>query len=208
MLGKALDKIPFNKSLDMNMELWHWTKTNVGYALATFFYLRPEAEASQAFDPEQAKKEVRFAESGDQAIPVMVSNSIQGEKMEPVRIDRGRLFPRSYANRDWEEDAHMVWWSAEDGDVIAMQFKSPQCVTNANLELQLTQSANYGIVTLSVNRSKEVTFDRYAPEIKEEQLTMEDVSLKKGWNRIKVEVQGKNPEATDHVFGLDCLKVK
>ena len=205
---RALDKIPFNKSLDMNMELWHWTKTNVDYAPATFFYLRPEAEALQAFDPEQAKKEVRFAESGDQAIPVMENNSIQGEKMEPIRIDRGRLFPRSYANWDWEEDAHMVWWNAEVGDVVVMRFKSPHSITKANLELQLTQSENYGIVTISVNDSKEVTFDGYAAEIKVEQLAMKGIQIKKGWNRIKVEVQGKNPEATDHVFGLDYLKIK
>jgi phosphatidate phosphatase PAH1 len=89
-----------------------------------------------------------------------------------------------------------------------MRFRSPKTIHVADLELQLTQSKNYGIVTLSVNESEEITFDGYAPEIKVETLYMNDVDIKEGWNTIKVQVKGKNPQATNYVFGLDYLKVK
>jgi hypothetical protein len=206
---RALDKIPFNQSLDMNMELWHWRKTNVDYAATTFFYLRPEAEALHQFDPEQAKKTVRFADQDEvDKNPVMKNNSIQGEKMEPHRIDGGEVLPRSYANWDWEEDAHMVWRHAKKGDVLALRFKSDEAIKDANLELQLTQSENYGIVTLSVNGSEEITFDGYAPEIRVETLKMTGVEIHEGWNTMQVQIKGKNPNATNMVFGLDYLKIK
>ena len=205
---RALDKIPFNQSLDMNMELWHWTQTHVDYAPTTFFYLRPEAKAIHEFDPEQAKNEVRFASSGEDVNPMMMNNSIQGEKMEAQRIDGGELLPRSYANWDWEEDAHMVWRHAETGDILVLKFKSPKTTENADLELQLTQSKNYGRVTLSVNGSEEISFDGYAPEIKVETLHMDDIDINEGWNSLKVQLKGKNPKASGYVFGLDYLKVK
>lgn len=205
---RALDKIPFRQSLKMDMELWHWTKTNVDYAPSTFFYLRPGGKALHEFDPEQVKNEVRFAKSeAPAAEPVMVDNSIQGEKMEAVRIDGGELLPRSYPNWDWEEDAHMVWRNTAINDVLILRFKSPKSVSDADLELQLTQSGNYGIVSLSVNDSEEITFDGYAPEIKVEILEMNGVDIKEGWNTVKVQIKGKNEQATNYVFGLDYLKM-
>ena len=205
---RALDKIPFNQSLDMNMELWHWTQTNIDYAPTTFFYLRPEGEALHEFDPEDAKKEVRFARSADKESPEIVNNSIQGEKMEPFRIDGGEVLPRTYANWHWEEDAHMVWRGAEMGDVMTMRFHSPKDIKRADLELQLTQSRNYGIVDISVNGDEAITFDGYAPEIKVETLEIEGVDIQEGWNSVRVQIKGKNPQATGYLFGLDYLKVK
>jgi hypothetical protein len=205
---RALDKIPFNEKLKVDMELWHWTTTKVDYAPTTFFYLKPESRAQHDFDPDQAVKNVRFTTSRDEISPIMVKNSIQGEKMEAHRIDGGELLPRSYANWDWEEDAQMVWRQAEIGDVLVLRFKSPKAISDANLELQLTQSGNYGIVTLSVNGSDEVTFDGYAPKIKVEKLEMKKIDIQKGWNTIRVQIKGKNTESSNNVFGLDYLKVK
>ncbi len=207
---RGLDAIPFNRELKMDMELWHWTKTSIDYAPATFFYLRPDAGPTHSFDPEQAKKKVRFPMTQNQAIPEMVNNSIQGEKMEAFRVDGGEVLPRSYADWDWEEDTHMVWRRSKVGDVLILRFQSPKAISNADLELQLTQSENYGIMSLSINGSEEVTFDGYAPEIKVEKMEINNVDIKKGWNRVQVEIKGKNPKMTGdgYVFGLDYLKVK
>ncbi len=205
---RALDKIPFRQKLDVDMELWHWTKTSIDYAPTTFFYLKPGGIARHEFDPAQVKKEVRLAASGAPASPEMVNNSIQGEKMEAVRIDGGEALPRSYANWDWEEDAQLVWRGPETGDILVLRFRSPRAVADAELELQLTQAKNYGTVTLSVNNSKKVTFNGYAPEIKVETLTVGGVDIAAGWNTVEVQIQGKDPQATAYFFGLDYLKVK
>jgi hypothetical protein len=102
----------------------------------------------------------------------------------------------------------MVWRNAEPGDVLLLRFRSPKPIMAANLELQLTQSDNYGKVSLSVNGSEELTFDGFAPEIKVRTLKMKGVEINKGWNTLRVQVQGNNPESTAHVFGIDYLKVK
>ena len=205
---RALDKIPISRRLVMDMELWHWQKTRIDYAPTTFFYLRPEGSALHEFEPQQVKNKVRFAALEVSVDPVMVNNSIQGEKMIPFRIDGGEVLPRYYADWDWEEDTHMVWRHAEPGDVLILRFRSPEPASDASLVLQLTQSGNYGKATLSVNGSEEVTFDGFAPEIRVETIGMEGIDIKKGWNTLKVRIQGKNPEATAHLFGIDYLKVK
>ncbi len=206
---RALDKIPFTRELDMDMELWHWTKTSIDYAPTTFFYTKPGGQAMHEFQPGQARKTVRFApQKAEPSSAEMKNNSIQGENMEAYRIDSGELLHRNYADWKWEEDAQVAWWSASVGDVVIMRFHSPTAMEDARLELQLTKSGNYAIVALSVNGSEETTFDGYAPEITVETLNMEGVDIKAGWNTVKVQVTGKNPKSKNLVFGLDYLKVK
>ena len=206
---RALDKIPFTQELDMDMELWHWTKTSIDYAPTTFFYTKPDGRAIHEFQPEQARQPVRFApQKAEQDSAEMKDNSMQGENMEAYRIDSGELQPRSFADWDWEEDAQMAWRGAQPGDQLTLRFKSPKAIPNANLELQLTQSKNYGNVSLSVNGSEAASFDGYAAEIKVQKLDMQGIDINKGWNTLEVQIKGKNPKATNYVFGLDYLKVE
>ncbi|WP_425398497.1 glycoside hydrolase family 172 protein [Aeoliella sp.] len=55
---RALDAIPFEKSIKFDMELWHWAATKVNYAPTTFFYARPGAVVNVAPDAESAKLKV------------------------------------------------------------------------------------------------------------------------------------------------------
>ncbi len=48
---RALDAIPFTKSVKFDMELWHWANTVVNYAPATFWYARPGATHNVAAGP-------------------------------------------------------------------------------------------------------------------------------------------------------------
>ncbi|NBC06476.1 MAG: DUF2961 domain-containing protein [Bacteroidetes bacterium] len=206
---RALDKIPFTQELDMDMELWHWTKTSIDYAPTTFFYTKPDGRAIHEFQPEQAQQPVRFApQKAEQGSAEMKDNSIQGENMEAYRIDGGKLVHRNFADWKWEEDAQVAWWGASVGDVVIMRFRSPKAIEDARLELQLTKSGNYAIVSLAVNGSEEVTFDGYAPEITVDTLDMEGVDIQEGWNTVRVRVTGKNPKSKNLVFGLDYLKVR
>lgn len=55
---RALDAIPFQKSLDLDMELWHWVKTIVDYAPTTFYYMIPGGEHNIKSNPERAQEKV------------------------------------------------------------------------------------------------------------------------------------------------------
>ncbi len=55
---RALDAIPFNKSIKFDMELWHWARTTMSYAPTTFWYARPGATWNVEPDAEEAKRPV------------------------------------------------------------------------------------------------------------------------------------------------------
>ena len=40
MRHRSLDAIPFNNSISSNIELWHWAKAKVNYALTSYFYVQ------------------------------------------------------------------------------------------------------------------------------------------------------------------------
>jgi len=41
---RALDAIPFNRSLKFDMEIWHWRNVLMDYAVVTYYYARPGAK--------------------------------------------------------------------------------------------------------------------------------------------------------------------
>lgn len=53
---RALDAIPFAKSIQFDMELWHWARTKMSYAPTTFWYARPGATWNIEPDAEEAKR--------------------------------------------------------------------------------------------------------------------------------------------------------
>ncbi|MCO6045524.1 DUF2961 domain-containing protein [Aeoliella sp. ICT_H6.2] len=57
---RSLDAIPFERSLQFDMELWHWAATKINYAPTTFFYARPGATTNVAPDAESAKLKVEL----------------------------------------------------------------------------------------------------------------------------------------------------
>ena len=51
---RSLDAIPFEKSLKVDLEIWHWKATQVGYAATSYWYARPGATAEPGPAPEEA----------------------------------------------------------------------------------------------------------------------------------------------------------
>ncbi|MBE0680252.1 MAG: DUF2961 domain-containing protein [Bacteroidales bacterium] len=42
MRYRILDAIPFNESVRVDIELWHWVKTTIDYSVTSYYYLSPE----------------------------------------------------------------------------------------------------------------------------------------------------------------------
>ena len=55
---RSLDAIPFNKSLKMDMEVWHHVSCTVAYAATTYWYARPHATCSRPALPDEASREI------------------------------------------------------------------------------------------------------------------------------------------------------
>jgi hypothetical protein len=41
MRHRSLDRIPFNTSISSNIELWHWARIRMNYALTSYYYILP-----------------------------------------------------------------------------------------------------------------------------------------------------------------------
>ena len=55
---RSLDAIPFERSIDVNMEIWHWRDTKVDYAAASYWYARPGTKCNLKPEKDQARTQV------------------------------------------------------------------------------------------------------------------------------------------------------
>jgi hypothetical protein len=51
---RILDAIPFEKSIKVDMEIWHWKDVKVNYAVTSYWYALPGATSNRAPQPEEA----------------------------------------------------------------------------------------------------------------------------------------------------------
>ncbi|MBP5320096.1 MAG: DUF2961 domain-containing protein, partial [Kiritimatiellae bacterium] len=59
---RVLDAIPFTRSLQFDMEMWHWEETKVNYAPTAYWYMRPGGKTNR--DNEIEKVALPVAQSG------------------------------------------------------------------------------------------------------------------------------------------------
>jgi hypothetical protein len=55
---RALDAIPFNNEISVNIEIWHWSKTIINYAMYSFWYARPGFTSNVEPDIQSVKNPV------------------------------------------------------------------------------------------------------------------------------------------------------
>jgi hypothetical protein len=60
----VLDDIPFTKSVQFDMEIWHPFRKNMNYAAATFFYARPGASVNIVPDVDSVRHKVALHRDG------------------------------------------------------------------------------------------------------------------------------------------------
>ena len=76
-----LDDIPFNKSVQFDMEIWHPFRKNMNYAAATFFYARPGATTNILPDVDAVGHKVALHR--DDVISVEPSTQVRPQSVNP-----------------------------------------------------------------------------------------------------------------------------
>jgi hypothetical protein len=204
---RALDVIPFSKSLKFDMELWHWADTKINYAPSTFWYARPGATCSVAPDPESAAKPV--AKERTDLVPIHhIDGAIEGETLKVVELTGGRHEVQN-GGFGWSGDAQLWWIDGHTGDKLVLEFPVEKA-GNYKLLANLTKAPDYGIVEFRVNDQPSKKFDRFHKiTVEHDLLDLGTFSLQQGANRLAVEIVGENPEAVPkRMFGLDYLKLE
>ena len=204
---RGLDVIPFEFSLKVDMELWHWADTRVNFAPTTFFYALAGATTNVDFSAKEAERLVKLtAEEIDP--PFRVPGAHEGEAMSIVRRTSGRAEPQGLAALELSEDRHLWWRDAAPGDELELEFEAA-LDGRRQLTLGLVRADDYGIVSLFLNGKFLKSFDGYAPELGVTALDLGTVDVRPGKNRLLVKITGANPEAEPrHMFGLDYASIE
>ena len=201
---RALDAIPFEKSLHFDMEIWHSHETVIDFAPTTYFYARPGAKVNIEPDPDDAKLPVKHGQT-----TAHVPGAIEGESLKVVEKTGGETEIQEVSDWNWSGGGQLWWMDGKPGDKLTLEFNAPQ-EGKFKVVAELTKASDYAIVAASVNgkKSKE-KIDRYFASVKHDPVELGTFELKKGANQLEVEIVGANEKAIKrHMFGLDFLKLE
>ncbi len=210
---RSLDAIPFESSLRMDIEVWHWAECDVAYAATTYFYAAPGVTTNRPAQPEEAAKPI--PQPPPLPPPFKIEGAVECEGLgiaaRSPETPAGAQDMKGFGRETWSGDAHLWVQARKPGDfvevVVPASGAGPQRLT-----LYATRSWDYGIVRVSVNGKQAGSdLDLYSGA-RDKCLATGPIDLGthppvNGAYRLRVEVVGANAAATGTraFFGLDCL---
>ncbi len=212
---RALDAIPFESSLKVDMELWHWKECDVAYAATTYFYARLGVTTNRKPQPQEAGREVPRAPALPP--PFRMDGAIECEGMKvlsrPGTVSVEKQNMRSFARGHWSGESQLWVHAQKPGDFIELAV--PVSGTNGKpvrATLYATKSWDYGIVRFTVNGQKagpDVDLFSGQPNkcVPSGPIELGTFTPKNGQLTLRAEVVGANASAagTKSFLGLDCV---
>jgi len=202
---RALDAIPFTASLEVNMELWHWKKTKMNYAPATFWYGRPGATCNVKPDPVSAA--LPIARKQDDLVDIFrIPGATEAEKLRIAERTGGRTETQTWREEIWSGGEQIWWTEAKPDDRLTFKLtgiKAGRYTVKANL----TKANDYAIVTVAINgKIVNESLDLYNPEVIAEMVTLGTADLVSGDNAVQFKITGANEAAKQkYMVGVDCF---
>lgn len=202
---RGLDGIPFNHSIQVDMEMWHWTKATINFAPVTWWYMLPGGLSNINPDREGILAPPAMHRS-DIIPPVIVDGVIEGENMKLLNVTGGNI---SYQNSDrwgWSQNVQLFWTGAKPGDELEMAFQS-DIEFDSHVTARFTVAPDYGTVRLTLNgKTIPGIFNLYHNEVITREVYLGRMRILKGENRLTISMI--NPSGMDDraFFGLDLLR--
>jgi len=205
---RALDAIPFTKSIKFDMELWHWAATTMSYAPATFWYARPGATWDVKPDPKEAKRPIPISVE-DIIKPRIVEGAIEGEKLTIIERTGGVTEIQNIPHFKWSRNAQLWWRDGKPGDTLTVEFELDHG-GDYDVTLGITKAIDYAICKIDINGETEAgSIDFFNLSVIARDIRLGRCKLLKGKNKLKVTILGANPAAAKkHMFGLDYILAK
>ncbi|MCG6189549.1 glycoside hydrolase family 172 protein [Maribellus maritimus] len=149
MRYRALDAIPFNKKISSNIELWHWVKTRINYAMTAYWYAKPGFTINIKPNIESVKIPVALKRSDIYKPIVDSEGKIEGENLEIVNITSGEVGAQT-GDYGWSGNSQLWWRNAEKGAELTTKFIVSE-TAKYKVKIQLTKAVDYGIIQLYLN---------------------------------------------------------
>jgi hypothetical protein len=207
MRYRSLDAIPFTKGIISNIEMWHWVKTKINFAMSAFWYAKPGFEVNIKPDIETVKIPVSLKRTDLYKPVVDETGKIEGEFLEVMTCNSGAASPQS-GNFGWSRDSQLWWRNGETGSELITKFILNQ-TGKFKVTANLTKAVDYGIIQISINgipvRPK---FDGYIETgVKPFQINLGTQVLSEGENILSIKILGANKNAKPgNMAGIDWLQ--
>ncbi len=196
-----LDPIPFTKSLQFDVEMWHWANCLATWDRTVYWYAKRGATADH-----QARPSWKELELPDISDIVNVPGAIEAEKLKYTATSGTTEIQGGFG--DMSGDGQIWWQDSAVGGKLTVE------VTAADGEYELTMNAcrarDYGIHQLYWNGEKlGEPIDFYDPDLKWKQVKLGKVRVTGGKAVFMAECMGFNEKAVPaKMFGLDYFLLK
>jgi len=204
---RSLDAMPFQNELSSNIELWHWVKTKMNFAMTAFWYAKPGFQINVKPDIENVKLPVALKRSDIYEPIVDETGKIEGEHLEVISFDSVIANTQS-GNFGWSGESQLWWRNAEIGDELIAKFLLNE-TGKFLISTQLTKAVDYGIIQLSINGipvgKKLNCFNE--TEVTPFEVELGTMILSEGENIFSIKILGTDKLAKPgNMVGIDYLK--
>jgi hypothetical protein len=205
---RALDAIPFKKSIQFDMEMWHWADVIVNYAPVTMWYMKPGGTSNRGEETKLAQIPVTTKRSDIYENVPISEGRLEGEMLDSS-VTGGRVTGQSMEL--WSE-GRQLWWIDGKPEAVLMVIFFMKEAGKRHLTATVTCAVDYGKVDIGINGEWTVKgFDCFAePGVSTKTVDLGVVDLKKGANALNVKIVGKNDHmhGERYMFGLDCIDIQ
>ena len=199
---RSLDAIPFEKSLDVNVELFEWDDERVVYAPVSFWYMKPGGKFNIVPDEKEARRKVVLKR--EEFLKPVLTSYIEGEDMIVESCDAD-YHVQYLGHPAWSYKTILFMSKAHKGDRIVASFDSPyEAMVRADVIMAM--AGDYGVVNVYFNGEKIVEAeDLKYYEISSKTVPAGEILLKKGRNVVVLEIESQPEGQTECVAGIDRI---
>ncbi len=207
MRYRALDAIPFQREISSNIEMWHWVKTTVNFAMSSFWYALPGVETNVKPDVDAVQNPVVLKRSEIYPPVVDENGIIEGENLEVMQVPSGTAGPQS-GNFGWSGNSQLWWRYGETGSELLTRFILEED-GRYNISAQLTKATDYGIIQLYLDgQPMGAPFNGFqSGEVITQNVNLGNRIVNKGEHILSVKILGTDANAKPgNMAGIDWLK--
>ncbi|MCY2995609.1 MAG: family 31 glucosidase [Planctomycetota bacterium] len=137
---------------------------------------------------------------------------LEGEDLRVVSKTQGRVEPQSMLpfGSLWSNNRQLVWWGGlNKGDSLVLEVALER-TAEYELQLHLSKAHDYGIFSFQLDKGPmSDAIDLYSPKLQgPSAVTLKPSTLAEGKHQLKIICQGKHPDSTNTLIGLDYVVLK
>ena len=202
---RSLDGIPFTKSIEFDMELWHWGRGYMDYAPTTFYYMLPGGTSN--IEPDIVSVERKVALKRSDIMSDKITMAIEGENLVVDSVAGGNIYYQYDLPLPLSQGMQLFWFGLQKENKLFLTFRSDRTMDCALIADCLIASDYCTVDVVFNGRVIYKDLNLYNARLSMKKVNLGDVTVEKGENRLDVIVKEVPGTATNGgAFGIDRLE--